>query len=62
MRGLKAELQELARDQATDLTHLVRIEGKVGAKTPNVFFATGETAKIFIANGETAKFSFATTE
>ena len=57
-----AELQDLARDQATDLTHLVRIEGKGGAKTPKFFVATGETAQFFIATGETAKIPIATTE
>ena len=36
------ELQELARDQVTDLTHLVRLEGKGGDNPPPNFFATGE--------------------
>ena len=60
--NLVAELQELARYQATDLTHLVRLEGKGGAKTAKIFFATGETAKIFFATGETARIPIATTE
>ena len=55
------ELQELARDQATDLTHLVRLEGNEGAKNPKISFATGETAKFFFATDETAKIFLAST-
>ena len=43
---------KLARDQVTDLTHLVRLEGKGGAKTAKIFFPNGETAKIFIAKAK----------
>ena len=57
-----AELQELARDQVTDLTHLVQTEGKGGAKTPKTFFATAETANLFLATGETANLFLATGE
>ena len=54
-RELTPDLQELARDQATDLMHLVRIEGKGGGcQTPQCFSATGETANMFFATGETA--------
>ena len=45
------ELQELARDQVTELTHLVQLEGKGGARPLKMFLATA-TAKCFIATGE----------
>jgi hypothetical protein len=58
--GSPPELQELARDQVTDLTHLVRLEGQGGAKPAKKFIANGETAGFFLATGETDQICIAT--